>query len=227
MQGTAWSLNLQTIIKASKLINKRFNVERFVMRRTFAMITVSLFVLFNAPVWAVDASDVPEEKQTELGLYLSPQEAWDMIQESPDDVLFLDVRTRGEATYVGMPTDADALVPFVDVDPFGTWDDKRNTYKVEPVQEFVPEANRRLADKGLDKNSKVLVMCRSGTRSAMAADRLAKDGYTQVYSVVEGFEGDTAKSGPNKGQRIVNGWKNAGLPWSYKLDKSKMFLQEP
>jgi hypothetical protein len=40
--------------------------------------------------------------------------------------------------------------------------------------------------------------------------------------VVDGFEGDTAKDGPNKGKRAVNGWKNSGLPWSYQLDKEKV-----
>jgi len=49
-------------------------------------------------------------------------------------------------------------------------------------------------------------------------------GYTKVYTVVDGFEGDLAKTGPQAGQRVVNGWKNAGLPWSYKLDKSKLYF---
>jgi hypothetical protein len=42
--------------------------------------------------------------------------------------------------------------------------------------------------------------------------------------VVDGFEGDMAKDGPKAGQRVLNGWKNAGLPWSYQLDKSKMYF---
>jgi len=44
-----------------------------------------------------------------------------------------------------------------------------------------------------------------------------------VYSVVDGVEGDLAKDGPKAGQRVVNGWKNAGLPWSYTLEKKKMY----
>ena len=35
-----------------------------------------------------------------------------------------------------------------------------------------------------------------------------------------------AKEGPKAGQRAVNGWKNAGLPWSYKLDKAKMYFPQ-
>lgn len=60
----------------------------------------------------------------------------------------------------------------------------------------------------------------------MAAKRLKEDGYTKVYNLVEGFEGDTSKAGASKGQRVVNGWKNAGLPWTYKLDKNKMYIEQ-
>ena len=76
--------------------------------------------------------------------------------------------------------------------------------------------NKRL--KNLNKNDRVILVCRSGERSARAADVLAKAGFTQVYNVVEGFEGDYGKTG----RRDVNGWKNAGLPWTYKLDKAKI-----
>jgi rhodanese-related sulfurtransferase len=65
-------------------------------------------------------------------------------------------------------------------------------------------------------------MCRSGDRSARAADDLTTAGFTQVYSVVDGFEGDLAKDGPNAGRRAVNGWKNKALPWGYTLDKAKL-----
>ena len=62
-------------------------------------------------------------------------------------------------------------------------------------------------------------MCRSGDRSARAINMLLTDrGYTKVYSVVDGYEGDLSKAG----RRDVNGWKNAGLPWTYELDKAKV-----
>ena len=104
------------------------------------------------------------------------------------------------------------------------WDDKRNIYLLEPNQFFAKEVERRLADKKLTKNDPVILICRSGDRSSKASDLLQLHGFTKVYSVVDGFEGDSAKDGPKAGQRIVNGWKNAGLPWSYKLDKAKMFF---
>ena len=64
--------------------------------------------------------------------------------------LFLDVRTRAEAMYVGMPTMADGLVPYVEHQELMTdWDARRGIYQLEPLQDFVPEVNRRLAQKAL------------------------------------------------------------------------------
>lgn len=50
-------------------------------------------------------------------------------------------------------------------------------------------------------------------------------GYPNVYTVTDGFEGDKIKQGPRKGERVVNGWKNSGLPWSYKLTKDAMYWE--
>ncbi len=53
-----------------------------------------------------------------------------------------------------------------------------------------------------------------------AADLMTKAGYTNVDSVYEGFEGDKNK----EGVRTVNGWKNASLPWDYKIDQQRAYL---
>lgn len=182
--------------------------------------------------WAADWApgtatweQLPEIKRTKLGLYLTPQQAYDMKKANPKGVALFDVRTRAEAMYVGWPSDADALVPFVEHPELMTeWDDKRHMYKQEPNQDFVPELERRLKDMGLGKDAPIILICRSGDRSSKAADRLQAAGYSKVYSVTEGVEGDTAKDGAKAGQRIVNGWKNANLPWTYKLDKARMYF---
>ena len=75
----------------------------------------------------------------------------------------------------------------------------------------------------MTKNDTIIVMCRCGDRRSLTANILTDLGYKKVYSVVEGYEGDMAKDGPNKGRRMINGWKNDGLPWSYDLDKAKMY----
>ncbi|WP_412480890.1 rhodanese-like domain-containing protein [Azonexus sp. IMCC34839] len=184
--------------------------------------------LAHAADWtpgSTEWSKLPEVKQSKLGLYLTPQQAYDMKKANPKGVAFFDVRTRAEAMYVGWPSDADALVPFVEhPEIMSDWDDKRAMYKLEPNQDFLPELERRLQEKGLGKDASIILICRSGDRSSKAADRLMGAGYAKVYSVAEGVEGDTAKDGAKAGQRVVNGWKNAGLPWTYKLDKAKMYF---
>lgn len=190
------------------------------------LLSASFFTL--AADWLPGSTEwdkLPEIKRTKSGQYLTPQQAYDMKMKDGKGVLFIDVRTRAEAMYVGMPGAADALVPYVEhQELMSDWDDKRTMYRLEPNQDFVPELERRLKANGLSKEAAIVLICRSGDRSSKAADRLELSGYKRVYSVPEGFEGDTAKGGAKDGQRAVNGWKNANLPWSYKLDKAKMYF---
>ena len=199
--------------------------------KRFALAALAVAVLSSsvfAQEWKAGNNDwakLPEVKRSKLALYLTPQQAYDMVQQEGKKVLFLDIRTRAEAMYVGMTPLADALTPYVEhQEVMSDWDDKRSMYLLEPNPDFTKEVARRLADKGLTKQDKVILICRSGDRSAKAADILQLQGFTQVYSVAEGFEGDMGKEGANAGRRLVNGWKNTNLPWGYKLDKAKMFF---
>ena len=65
-----------------------------------------------------------------------------------------------------------------------------------------------------------MATCRSGGRSAMAANLLAQAGYKNVYNITDGIEGDTVNDPQSlfNGQRMVNGWKNSGLPWTDSID---------
>ncbi len=202
------------------------------MTTLFKNLLVAACIATAGGAWAADWApgstsweQLPDIKRTKLGLYLTPQQAYDMKKANPKGVALFDVRTRAEAMYVGWPGDADALVPFVEHPELMTeWDDKRHMYKLEPNQDFVPELERRLKDMGLARDATIILICRSGDRSSKAADRLQAAGFGKVYSVAEGVEGDTAKDGAKAGQRVVNGWKNANLPWTYKLDKAKMYF---
>lgn len=186
-----------------------------------AMAFVALVLPYKAS--AATPEGLPEAKRTRAALYLDAKEVPAFIEQSggPARILFLDLRTRAEAMYVGMATGVDALVPFVEHQELMTdWDSQRNIYRLEPMQDFVAEVNRRLRDKGLGKTDVVVLICRSGDRSSRGANRLAEDGFSRVYSVVDGFEGDMSADG----RRTVNGWKNVGLPWSYRLDKARMYF---
>lgn len=195
------------------------------MTKTVRLIAV-LLCFISVSAWAVDAHNLPKKKTTTQGLYLTSHEAYQLMQKESDKTLFVDVRTRAEVNFLGMPTVADANIPYMKLSEWYAWDEKKKQFKMELNDQFLPSIKERLAAKGLTENDKIVFICRSGSRSAAAANLLAKAGYKNVYSIVDGYEGDKAKQGPNKGQRVVNGWKNNGLPWSYKLLASKMYIAE-
>ena len=60
------------------------------------------------------------------------------------------------------------------------------------------------------KNDVVLLLCRSGKRSALAAEAATKIGFTAAFNVSEGFEGDLDADG-RRGR--VGGWRLHGLKW--------------
>ncbi len=166
---------------------------------------------------------VPASKRTNRGLYVTAQDTYDMLQESAAKVLFVDVRTRGELQFIGMPTLVDVHVPYlVEAEP-PQWDEASSAFKLVPNAGFVAGVDRALARKQLDRDAPVIVLCQGGLRAARAANALTAAGYRNVYAVIDGFEGDPAADGPAKGQRIVNGWRNAGLPWTTRLDRVVVF----
>jgi rhodanese-related sulfurtransferase len=164
---------------------------------------------------------VPAAKRTRLGLYLNAADVPAFKQAKAPAMLFIDIRTRAEATYVGMPDAADLLLPYMEHEEFDhEWDAKRATFRPASRAGFAADLAQALAHRSLGRDTPLVLMCRSGDRSAKAADLLAELGYGQVYSVIDGFEGDLSADG----RRSVNGWKNAGLPWSYQLDPMKVGL---
>lgn len=57
----------------------------------------------------------------------------------------------------------------------------------------------------------VLLLCRSGKRSVLAAEAAAKAGIANVFNVLEGFEGELdARQQRGHG----DGWRFHGLPWA-------------
>jgi len=179
------------------------------------------------PVLAVTLTpdQVPEAKRTETQHYLLPQEVHDFKLKEAAQTLLIDIRTPSELQFVGYTQMIDGNVPYISYD-YSEWDSKIKEYKRDFNSGFVGQVETLLAKVGLagKKDARIILMCRSGDRSARAADLMAKSGYTNVWSAIEGFEGDKAKDGPTKGKRTVNGWKNANLPWTYDLDKAKAFL---
>ena len=195
----------------------------FIPRPRSWMLAVLASTVLSTAV-AIDSDQVPLTKRSSSGLHLTAVEAAAMKQQDPGKVLFIDIRTRAEAMYVGLASSVDHLVPFLEFPEIWEWSDDQSEFIQLSNTHFVQDVEKRLAKAGLDKSDAVILICRSGVRSNHASGLLAQYGFKRAYTVVDGFEGDSAKEGERKGQRVVNGWKNAHLPWTYKLDKAKMYL---
>jgi rhodanese-related sulfurtransferase len=190
--------------------------------------TVALFVvaaMLQATTFGADASEtldksqVPEDKQTVLGLYLTSQQAYAKWQADPENVTIIDVRTPEEYVFVGHAAMAwNVPLKFLAYQ----WSDQKSQLAMRTNEQFVDQVR-----KIVDPQDTVLVTCRSGQRSGPAVDLLAKAGFQQAYSIVDGFEGDKVQDPDSvfQGQRMKNGWRNAGLPWTYDLDPQLVYLE--
>ena len=169
----------------------------------------------------LNADGLPKSKQTKLGLYVNAEEAARMGEDQK--ALLIDVRSRAEVAFLGLPTAVDIHIPYMVMPMMASFNPERGSYDLEMNPDFLSSFKEYAAERGISQDAPIILMCRSGSRSARAADLLADIGYTQVYSLVDGYEGDKAKDGPHKGQRVVNGWRNSGLEWSYKVTAEQVY----
>ena len=163
-------------------------------------------------------ADIPKGKQTTLGLYVTSKEAYQKWQADPDKVVVLDVRTPEEYLFVGHPTMA-WKVPVASQSY--EWDAAKQEFPMKLLPDFID----RIKTVAKPKDT-LLVMCRSGGRSAIAVNLLAQAGYKKVYNIVDGMEGDIVEDPQSVfvGQHLRNGWKNSGCPWTYKLTPNRTVL---
>lgn len=141
-----------------------------------------------AAVFAAAAARAKEKNVPYAGLLL-PAEAAALLAEGA--LRMVDTRTHAERELIGYVPGTVAI----------EWYDYpgkvRNARFVDQLREAVDPADP------------VAFLCRTGVRSNHAAALAADNGYTAAYNILEGFEGDKNA----QGQRRVNGWQVAGLPW--------------
>jgi rhodanese-related sulfurtransferase len=163
-------------------------------------------------------ANIVKGKQTVLGLYVTAKEAYEKWKADPEKVMILDVRTPEEFIFVGHPTMAWKI-------PVGAqvyeWDAEKGKYPMKLLPDFVSRV-KEIAK----PEDTIMAICRSGGRSAIAANLFAQAGFKNVYNVIDGVEGDTVEDPESvfKGQRLRNGWKNSGCPWTYNLTPDRMIL---
>ena len=121
---------------------------------------------------------------------VTPGRAWALVQLGK--AVLVDVRTAEERKFIG----------FVPRSIHVAW-----ATGVDMV--LNPDFARDLQEK-VEKTDLVLLLCRSGKRSALAALEAAKAGFTKVFNVLEGFEGDLDE---DSHRGTFEGWRFRGLPW--------------
>jgi rhodanese-related sulfurtransferase len=120
---------------------------------------------------------------------LTSKEIIEYLKIKPNCVL-LDVRTNEELDQIGKPDGETIglktyLVPF----QFG----EERVFNENFVQEF--------KNLNIGKDQEILIICRSGNRSQLAAELLSKEDYT-CSNISDGFEGNNENVG----------WKKSELP---------------
>jgi rhodanese-related sulfurtransferase len=128
--------------------------------------------------------------------------AWEVLNAEPRSQL-VDVRTRAEWTYVGIPD----LAPIGKRAVLVEW----QTFPDQTVDaRFVDRLAGELKALGVQLDDDLYFICRSGSRSLAAARAMANAGYRSCHNVAGGFEGPLDDL---RHRGILSGWKAAGLPW--------------
>ncbi|MGD9237767.1 MAG: rhodanese-like domain-containing protein [Desulfobacterales bacterium] len=188
------------------------------MRKIRIFLVIVVFILM---VWlpvSLAKPSLPPQNQTVLGLYVTAREAFEMWQADQSKIKILDVRTPEEYVFVGHPAMAHNI-------PFQLFNYKMAVLNKGPLMTPNPNFIAEVGQK-FKPSDTILVICRSGNRSAAAVNAMAAAGFETAYSVTEGFEGDRVKD-PNSsfyGKRLKNGWKNEGLPWTDQLNPQLMWI---
>ena len=188
------------------------------------MVLALTFILSQLTSTIVNAQvvkpELPKDKQTTVGLYVTARDAFEMWKTNSEKVKILDVRTPEEYLYIGHPAMAwNIPISFQSYE----WDVEKKHFPMKPNPDFMKQIKATFQPGDI-----ILITCRSGGRSAMAVNQLAEAGFKNVYNITDGFEGDMVKDTESVfvGQRMVNGWKNSGIPWTYTIDPKLMLMNE-
>ncbi|MCK5720007.1 MAG: rhodanese-like domain-containing protein [Thiomargarita sp.] len=132
---------------------------------------------------------------------ISPKIAWQNLQNDSKTIL-IDVRSGIEFLFIGHPQDAKNISWIDD----STWDINPDfTDQIYTlIQNTYQENDEQI------KATPILLICRCGNRSLEAGKVLIKNNFTQVYNIIDGFEGQL-DSDYHRG--TLGGWRFDNLPW--------------
>jgi rhodanese-related sulfurtransferase len=121
---------------------------------------------------------------------IAPADAWRLIQA--ERAVLVDVRSAEERKFVG-------YVPGSVHVPWATGTSLTRNPR------FLRELESRV-----DKDAILLLICRSGKRSALAAEAATRIGFGSAFNVTEGFEGELDQQ---HRRGTLGGWRLRGLKW--------------
>lgn len=189
-----------------------------IKKQLLRIVMVSILVMGISPLAFAQETkpELEKEKQTTLELYVTSKEAYSKWKAAPEQVSVIDVRTPEEYYYIGHAEMAWNIPLFFQS---YEWDAEKKHFPMNANDDFVKKVKELFQPDDI-----ILITCRSGARSAMATNKLAAAGFKNIYNITDGFEGDKVKDANSvfAGERMVNGWKNSGLPYTYKIDPDLM-----
>lgn len=137
-----------------------------------------------------EAKQRVEDHYLEFTGTVLPHEAWALFQAG--HAVIVDVRTNEERKFVGYVEDTIHI-------PWATGTALNRNPR------FAKELETKVG-----KAKTILLLCRSGKRSAAAANVAFNAGFEHVYNIDQGFEGDLDE---NDHRGVFNGWRFHQLPW--------------
>ena len=183
-------------------------------RNSICMAVILIVTVMAAFSYAKDATlTYPVKKEGHQGGDVTPSQAYKMAMEN-EHVFIVDVRTRPEYVLVGHPTIAHHV-------PVRFWTGKHSSkgYGMTLNENFSDDLKKRFNP----ETDTLIFMCRSGGRSCDASNLAAEKANwptDRIFNMMGGFEGDKVKNDYSafNGKRMLGGWKNEGLPWTYTVD---------
>jgi len=138
-----------------------------------------------------NARSLAQQQELSFAGSVTAPDAWQLVQDGL--ATLVDVRTAEERKFVGYIPDSIHVA----------W---ATGISLNRNPRFVKEFENKVKN----KDSVVLLLCRSGKRSAAAAEALTKAGFTHIFNIESGFEGEI---NPDNQRGFLGGWRSHSLPW--------------
>ena len=125
-------------------------------------------------------------------------ECFNKLSEISNSYL-IDIRTKPEWEFTGVPDLSSLNKKTI----FISW-------HMYPEMKINSLFENQINESNIEKNDKLFLICRSGTRSYHAAEFLVSRGYSHCFNISDGFEG---KKNTSSQRSAIDGWKYHNLPW--------------